>query len=590
MTALDPALLPVFAPFEQATEGEIYLFQLLSCVGAATKEAYGAGPIPETIRAEHFVLNLAGGMRVQQSGWGEYFGPTLGSGEPNITEADLTYWLERARESAHPQLRARYADAVWDLTRPSVGTKPPFDSARIAVDAYLDASERITGAPIERRLNWLDRALQLALSTGSDQKERCVDALLAIATETDSMRAWMRTHGTVFRVRRVEATDEQRVRVVEALKRHAELELAAESVLPFQGEEASLYLADHFRRTGEPEKAQDLVRRYAHACLPTCRLIPAGWASGALSQLIELLTEYGLKEETTPYQLLLEERSREILGELAPIEASTIISAEEVEADIGSLIDEDLGETMARIWFRFVPTVKSMHDLASALNSGVVGGLLSKTIVDDSGRTITALPPYRDDPEAHLPLAYKAHVDFEAGFLALAIDRLKERHAPSVERLLEVLERGFLFGGHNRALLQRGLTACIEDDHICAAHVLIPLVEDALRTLLRALGRPAWQPAGSHAQGEQRVMTIGSVLADAAMEKYLQSSACKYLKMLLSDTAGVNLRNNVCHGLVPAAGFNRSLTDRLLHLLFGLSLLRAVEKEGRGGGSSPGGA
>ena len=235
MTALDPALESVFSQAEQALDREVSMFQLMGGVNEVARKSYEWETVPQSFRSEHFVLNLSGRMRVQEEGWGEYFGPTLGPVEYTVTEEDLTYWMERAEESVHPQLRARYSDAVWDLTAPALGTKPPFASARIATEAYIDAAEQIQGAQLERRLDWLDRALYLSISTNNvKQRERCVDAHLTVASKTDSLRAWFRAHATVFRVRKVKPTDEQKTRVLEGLERHAENELAADSVLPFQ--------------------------------------------------------------------------------------------------------------------------------------------------------------------------------------------------------------------------------------------------------------------------------------------------------------------------------------------------------------------
>jgi hypothetical protein len=107
--------------------------------------------------------------------WGTRFRPVIEAtkedGTPflypdiaDIDDAIIKYWGQRAEESRHPVLRARYADLLWDLTKAVTGRKPSIEMARQAIDEYIQCGQRFpnTGT-VEVRL---ERALELALSVG----------------------------------------------------------------------------------------------------------------------------------------------------------------------------------------------------------------------------------------------------------------------------------------------------------------------------------------------------------------------------------------------------------------------------------------
>jgi hypothetical protein len=50
-----------------------------------------------------------------------------------------------------------------------------------------------------------------------------------------------------------------------------------------------------------------------------------------------------------------------------------------------------------------------------------------------------------------------------------------------------------------------------------------------------------------------------------------------YLRVLFTDPRGWNLRNDVCHGIPPAAAFGPGMANRVFHTLLLLGCLRAKE-------------
>ena len=50
-----------------------------------------------------------------------------------------------------------------------------------------------------------------------------------------------------------------------------------------------------------------------------------------------------------------------------------------------------------------------------------------------------------------------------------------------------------------------------------------------------------------------------------------------YMRVLFTDRRGVNLRNNVCHGMAPAGTFSLGTADRVVHALLILAQVRTKQ-------------
>ncbi len=122
------------------------------------------------------------------SPWGGYFGPRGRAG--NISDPDLNlinaemikHWKKRAQELQHPRLLARYADAIWDVTKTATSDRPDRVFAEIAIDAYLKDLKNPSKSI--HKIRRLRRAMQLVLSIGKvDRKNIVKEAYFALEDE-----------------------------------------------------------------------------------------------------------------------------------------------------------------------------------------------------------------------------------------------------------------------------------------------------------------------------------------------------------------------------------------------------------------------
>lgn len=75
------------------------------------------------------------------------------------------------------------------------------------------------------------------------------------------------------------------------------------------------------------------------------------------------------------------------------------------------------------------------------------------------------------------------------------------------------------------------------------------------------------------------VKSMNNVLEDDEVRKMLPENIWRYLTLLFIERRGLNLRNDLAHGLVPIEGFNQAAANRVFHSLLVLSLIRINQRE-----------
>lgn len=158
----------------------------------------------------------------------------------------------------------------------------------------------------------------------------------------------------------------------------------------------------------------------------------------------------------------------------------------------------------------------------------------------------------------------------------MVLDRVIAKFSLSAEEIIDHLYTSPVFDPDRRSLVTRGIYAWLQKDHFVAAYVLTPEIEAVLRRLLVSVGGSIYKPSRT---GGLLLRNLEEILRDDAIKQVLQDRIIIYFRILLTEQRGLNLRNSICHGLVPASILNRPVTDRLLHVLLVLALFRLKDRE-----------
>lgn len=531
--------------------------------------------------------------------WGTYFAPMVEwtQGEttvrnPDITQLDaetITYWAERALAATNPVMKARYADAAWDFAKVIANSKPNHKSALMAIDGYVEATDRHFYTNESEAVQWLIRALDLARRVrDANRIKNVVDAMFAfyqLSLDPRHVGVWIFLFDNLYgENNHISALQEaQIISDLETMLERLTVMSEPSEFDPHGAQAAAERLAQHYKKQGDTANAQRVIKAYGEAFASMAKSATPMIAMSWLQPVIERYEQEGMKDEAERLRLLQMDKGEDIASDVKHYSVEVNIPKKDFDDVVNTLlVKDDLAATLSHVAKYFIPNVDSAKKLVQELKT--VAPLLSIipiTVVDHAGRPVAKVGASDDGTEGRLFQHLTQTIDFYQPFLSYVIDAVMAEFKPSVDEILAVLYQSPLFLGSQRGMLRAGLSAYLSRDHLKGVHVLVPQLEEMLRTLLVLMGIPPQKSVPRH-PGITAVKNMNDALSDQRVQEVLTENVWMYLKVLFIDPRGINLRNDLAHGLVPIEGFNQHIADRVFHSLLVLSLMRkqtAVSKE-----------
>ena len=548
-------------------------------------------PVPPALIAEELAFSFTAHDRQGPSVWGLYFGPfmswTTESGGRNdnppltmITPSILAYWRMRADTTTHPVMLARYADLLWELPKKLDAVGPDPAMARVAVRAYLTAA--LTGryqhavTALERTIRALDIAVSLKDSSLVNQAKGALLAIEDAVADDESLGLWGACLDTLLDPPTgIVVTDAEREKIVADLEARL-VRLANPSRgmgSPMALEAAALRLARYHRRVGRSDDVTRVLTTYADGVRrlhgTTQPLVLGHW----LERLHDQLIEFHQRVLADTLIELIRRVGSESNANMKSVEASVTIPQEKVEAFFNQLLRGPGPEALARIGTHFVPVrgevERQLHEMAQ---QAPLFFLIARSIKDSEGRTVAHVGSLETDLEGNVVQQISQQIGMQAPWLREAIARGLENGLFTAASITDFLLESPVFQPTRRPILERGLNAYVLEDSTVSLHLLIPQIEEALRVLATVIGLPLYT---SRRGGGFHLRTMDHLLRDPAIGEVLGPDVITYLRTLLTDARGWNVRNEVCHGTETSVQLGISAADRVVHALLVLAQVRA---------------
>ncbi len=153
---------------------------------------------------------------------------------------------------------------------------------------------------------------------------------------------------------------------------------------------------------------------------------------------------------------------------------------------------------------------------------------------------------------------------------------MRKERGPKVHDLLAACSTCGLFNTAPNSLLAQGFQAWLDEDAVKAIHVLIPQVESALRNAVSAAGGSVVE--SDPLNGGFMKIGMGKILSHPAFAAEPLGDMRFHLRALFVDNRGLNLRNNIAHGLVGADMLHMGLANWVFHSAMMDSILRVEAK------------
>ena len=564
-------------------------------IGGELKSARGALVNPsesENLGAWSEVLAFALATGRHESPWNSYFGP-MGSGTdangnkvyfPDIegTPPDaVLHWAFRARSLKYPFLKARYADLAWEMSGPIGQRNRDADDARIAIDCYLDAIPRM--ADDHEHLQCAIRALDLAVLIGDKQRTD-----RARGTPMDIHRGLMQSHHgmwwyTIDRLledKKVGVTDEERWELVADLE-----QLVANGsntgdpahFNPHEAKDAAERLIPFYRRLGKFDNIRRLRKTLGEFFEHFAANADPMLAAGLLQTATDEYRDAGLKEERDRTRILMQQKIGEAGENLKSVEHRIEISEDDMERFLDLVVVDDLATSFVHLTREFLlKRAELEQQVQKTLKDAPLLAHITQMIIADD-HVAAKIGSAEEDSFGRLFQEAKFAFQFVTPWLAQAFRRLSEQHNVVPEHFAGWANRHGLF--EDVSLLVEGIRAWKRNDQVKATHVLIPQIERALRKIADGLGVPVTK-AHPKVSGTSVAIGMGEILYNDKVAEALGPNVTLHLQALYSDPRGMNLRNEIAHGLLDAGQFYWHLGNLIVHSLLILGLWKEFGQKG----------
>jgi hypothetical protein len=523
--------------------------------------------------------------------WGTYFGPMMvGRGKDgekvespdikNVSEAMVTHWLTRMRSAQHPVLKARYADAAWDVGRKLFGKLVPILAAQIAVDSYADIVTNGLEIYRNEKMKCLDRAMSIAISVNDFARVSLIAngsiSLARSETESDASGVWGFCFDLLLDNPKLEILFPQENQIIDELE--ARLVSAVASTMteqpqdPFVSKQATIRLAKYYFRNKKLKEVERVISQCIRHFLALYETVNGMQAHSWLEDILDLARQYNFREEVDHLTVLLQKTGRKVRDEMQLHSVKIELPAEKVDNWIASLLTGTHEEIIGKVSLAFVPGQKALEKQVKDLAAGApLMAFVGIHRYGTDGQSIAYVGSVEQDLSGRVVLQASQNMEITTHFLHLALEGIFKRMDSRPEVFAAEIKKSPLFSDSHFGIISRGIAAHFAGDYMVSTHLLIPQIEECVRTHLKLHNRPIWK---GNRVGGMDVLTLAKIIRDSSFESFFGSDVTRYMQILLTDSRGWNLRNQVCHGLLPSEGFLSAASDRALHVIMLLSLAR----------------
>ena len=573
-------------------------------IGAEIKQEFetkAVTPTSDAEVAELFAFAFCADYRDAGTGWGTYYGPKFvlpGSdgqmiefpAQERINGEVLNYWKSRALEARHPSLSLRYADLFVDFYKNGTGGDGFIDMARRVIDMTIEVCERSLDDDFGY-ITKLGRAFEVERLIGCNHR---FEDLKKVAIETEGRMAQDDKPGLWGRVftwllldgkGKFTLTDQEKNNLVADIEARLQRLSQAEEPNAWAFECGANLLSQHYGASSDAaalqgvlERLEDVLRKDKHS--NSNGILVTNYLQKLIDVYSRFQQQYGFAKQAvgriTAEMGNLGERGK---SDMHTVSAEVQITDEQKNEFINAIFKPELQTIVERMAVHFVPRkdkVKAQLDDLS--KKYVFQYLVSSKIVSEDGYALAEFGSIQDDPDQHLVHHLSKVIHFETPFLFWSFEELKKRYAP--EDLYRVLAKCPLFKSEDRPYLEKILSAFWQGDFLVASALMIPFVEDAIRNLFKLNKQQYIVPNKEHG-GYKLIGLHGLIKAGLIKAVYrdLGESVELYLDTLLCTPVGWNLRNNFAHGVNKMSLTGEEVANRLMHVLFCLSLIANKKEE-----------
>ncbi|ETT31675.1 hypothetical protein C161_26960 [Paenibacillus sp. FSL R5-192] len=479
----------------------------------------------------------------------------------------ITYIESRALATENEFVRSKYNDLIWSYKRfydkSIITTGNVRDKCELAIKDYIWlAKKHILLRDNNRRLivyliNFLFRAWNLTKQIKSPQEAELIQLMIDIENsieENDKIGLWGFSYSNLVAAEKtVTLTTEQQGSIIKKIESRIQKLDKKDYYALKHGTEL---LLDYYKDCKpEQEKLLELLEKNAH--IKSDRPFEN---QNRFKNLIELCHKYQFLTHKERATINYHSYGGDINRFMFRIEQKVEITPEKEQAIINFLSDELPDRHFFKITKHFISSKRKFKESTEEffLNK------ISETVIINKDGVTTKKVITEDDKLYH---DNKISWQYFSIFFSISIKNLISTHTLSDENFKELIYSEVLFRNQEKTL-QAAIRAFYTKDYYSMCYISTPLIENGLRQLLFLCDHSIYE---QNKENGFESVTLTRVLS--TLDQYLDEDIIFHLKFILNEKAGLNLRNEISHGLLDDSRIHENTALSLLHVLMILKLL-----------------
>ena len=511
----------------------------------------------------------------------------------HITPEMVNYWEKRSNNVENSTLLQRYAGLVWDFSKKIRQEKPDVKHAHKFIDSTKKIVQQLDKDNFHAIKYKLEKSLDIAVSINDKSRIFSIrDAIIChedMHSEDDKAGTWgysfdwLIEDKTVYK--KVQLEESQEEKIIAELERRLKIvsDLQSSCFNLHHVESIVTRLALYYRTKNNLDNMKRVLLIYRDAFL--YGTLPLLARASLLREVWGILFQYGLSEEAKKIEPEIRKSEKEGLRELKKHEVKITIPQEDIDNYLNNLDGNSLSESLKFIAVYNISTEQACKEIALRNLSPLLSLISQQKIEGHTGRVVSEVGPIEEDLYGHIINQMCQSIQINIYFIDLGLSHLEKNNKLNANLLSEHIFKSPVFPKNHHQIIKHGIDKFFEEDYISSISTLIPQIEKAIRQLILDIGGVAYQSPSNHEERGFMLRPLGALLRDNKFINFFKQFEHKiltniplYFQVLLTDSRGMNLRNDICHGQFPSNYFHRGNAILVIHALLVLSLFQKSKK------------
>ncbi len=476
----------------------------------------------------------------------------------------LIYWQTRQKQTENPVLKFTYAKLLWEFRKELNGIVIE-DVMKDIVSSAIEISKANASAiNLHQVMTYLSNALYIAMCSKNDNLiGPVVNRIMNYCGRTDLINhncVWFPIFFRMLKNRkRLSLSDLEINQIVEFLESVMSVLFYPQDIIRI-----AEVLAAYYMQNKDRESVYKILD-WAHDC--TGNTITSGIVmSGIYTHLHDLAQKYAYRDLVTRILKKMDHIGQMIIGEMQlhkieyPKNVQDAIKSwrNTIKASIPELINNHgFIQVLIDLSLIKIPNIRDLYTNQRRPRTLFESIGISECYVDNDGIPITTNMIQIDETAKMIKWFIHDYFRFEISNFTFIMHELFSHYSGSRQDILELVQNSTILTEETKEVIRNGISEFFEDNYTAAVHLLVPQFEDILRNIISSLGGIIRKK--NHFTGGYDHINLDEALNSEDIKRVLNDSTILYMKSILSHRQGLNLRNNLCHGLIKICDYSTSV-------------------------------